>query len=262
MPKAKTSQRGAARAADAGTLRAEPSESPPKLARGAASKAARHQDILSAARDVFARLGYHRATVEDIVAAAGVARGTFYLYFEDKRAVFAELVDRFSARLSMAIQSIVVGDPALPVDKQIEGNVRGILAVALNDRPMTKILFTDTTGIDPAFDRRLAIFYDEVVQLLSESLRTGQMLGIVADGEPRVLAYLTVGALKELLCQLAPLGITGDSAEALTRQVFAFLSHGYLRVGTETPPSASSVSSAKQKRSGTRGAARAKPARH
>jgi hypothetical protein len=69
------------------------------------------------------------------------------------------------------------------------------------------------------------------VQLLTESLRDGQALGIVADGEPRVLAYLTLGALKELLYQAVTLGLAEESAEALTQQLYAFLSQGYLRTG-------------------------------
>ena len=51
-------------------------------------KPERRQQILTVARDVFARRGYHAAKIDDIVAAAGIARGTFYLYFEDKRAIF------------------------------------------------------------------------------------------------------------------------------------------------------------------------------
>ena len=94
---------------------------------------------------------------------------------------------------------------------------------------MTKILFTDAVGIDPEFERKLATFYDEVVQLLTETLRDGQALGIVAPGEPRVMAFMTIGALKELLYQAATLGLAQESAEALTHQIYAFISSGYLR---------------------------------
>ncbi|MDP9001704.1 MAG: TetR/AcrR family transcriptional regulator, partial [Myxococcota bacterium] len=62
-------------------------------------KPERRQQILNVARDVFARRGYHNAKIEDIVTAAGIARGTFYLYFEDKRSIFEEIVDRTIARL-------------------------------------------------------------------------------------------------------------------------------------------------------------------
>lgn len=192
----------------------------------------RRQQILNASRNVFAKRGYHQATIDDIVAEAGVARGTYYLYFEDKRAVFADLIDRFAARITMAIQRIATGDPSRSVEEQVRANIRAILGVCLGERAMTKILFTDASGVDPDFDRKLATFYDSVVQLLIESLRDGQALGIVGDGEPRVFAYLTIGALKELLYQAVTLGLAEESADALTQQMYAFLSQGYLRVSS------------------------------
>lgn len=201
-----------------------------RTTQSSAKKAERRQEILRAARDTFARRGYHQATIDDIVVEAGVARGTFYLYFEDKRAVFSDLIERFSERITAAIVRIVTDDPARPVTEQVHENIRAILSVCLAERAMTKILFTDAVGVDPAFDRRVANFYDSVMQLLTESLRDGQTLGIVADGEPRVFAYLTIGALKELLFQAVTLGLTEESAEALTQQMYTFLREGCLRV--------------------------------
>lgn len=203
--------------------------------RSSPSKAERRQHILTAARNVFAKRGYHQSTIDDIVAEAGVARGTFYLYFEDKRAVFSDLIDRFSAQIAMAIQRIETDDPSRSVAEQARENIRAIVGVALAERAMTKILFTDAVGIDSAFDRKLLTFYDSVVQLLTESLRDGQGLGIVADGEPRVLAYLTIGALKELLYQAVTLGLAEESADVLTQQLYTFLSEGYLRVAERAP---------------------------
>jgi AcrR family transcriptional regulator len=198
--------------------------------RGALPKKERRQQILIAARDAFAKRGYHQATIDDIVAEAGVARGTFYLYFEDKRAVFADLIDRFSAQLTMAIMRISTDESSRPVAEQVRENIRAILGVCLAERTMTKILFTDAVGIDSDFDRKISTFYDTVVQLLTESLKDGQALGIVSDGEPRVLAYLTIGALKEILYQAVTLGLAEESADALTQHMYSFLSQGYLRV--------------------------------
>jgi AcrR family transcriptional regulator len=202
----------------------------PKRKSNALPKLERRQQILAAARDVFARRGYHQTTIDDIVAVAGVARGTYYLYFEDKRAVFSDLIDRFAQRLSMTIVRIVTNDPTRSVEEQARENIRAILGVCLAERAMTKILFTDAAGIDPAFDRKLQNFYDTSVQLLTESLKEGQALGIVREGEPRVLAYLTIGALKELLYQAVTLGLSEESAHVLTQQMYTFLSEGYLRV--------------------------------
>jgi AcrR family transcriptional regulator len=183
---------------------------------------------------VFAKRGYHQATVDDIVAEAGVARGTFYLYFEDKRAVLADLIDRFSSRIHLAILHIDPADPSRTVAEQVAANIRAIIGMCLSERAMTKILFTDATGVDPDFDRKLFTFYDAMVQQLTESLREGQTLGIVADGEPRVFAYLGIGALKELLYQAVTLGLAEESADALTAHLFAFLCGGYLRVQVAT----------------------------
>jgi AcrR family transcriptional regulator len=218
--------------------------------RAVVPKSERRQQILDAARAVFKTRGYAQSTIDDIVAEAGVARGTFYLYFVDKRAVFAELVDRFAARLSSAIERIVTDDPARPVPVQVLANIRAILGVCLAERSMTKILFTDAVSIDPEFERKLGTFYDGVVMLLTESLRDGQALGIVRDGEPRVLAYLTIGALKELLYQAVTLGLAEESADILTQQMYSFLSRGYLLADPERPTNA---------RPGRRGGRRARP---
>ena len=57
-------------------------------ARGAATRA----KLLAAAEDVFTELGYHEASIVKITEAAGVAQGTFYLYFGSKQDVFEEVV--------------------------------------------------------------------------------------------------------------------------------------------------------------------------
>lgn len=60
----------------------------------------RRTQLLTAARSVFARKGYDDSTVAEIVGRAGVAQGTFYLYFPGKESLagaFAELVsERFA----------------------------------------------------------------------------------------------------------------------------------------------------------------------
>jgi AcrR family transcriptional regulator len=197
-------------------------------------KIERRAQILARARDVFAKRGYHAAKIEDIVAAAKVARGTFYLYFEDKRGVFAELVDRFLARLHLAILRIDPHDPSRSVGAQVRENIVRVLTLFLQDRAMTKILLTDAPGLDADFDRKLQAVYEEVLNLLAESFAEGQTLGIVASGDTRVFAYLTVGALKELLYQSVTRDKDDASAERLTSEVFSFLCRGCLRIPEPT----------------------------
>jgi AcrR family transcriptional regulator len=60
--------------------------------------------LLDAAEQVFGELGYHDASVVKIAELAGVAAGTFYLYFEEKKAVFDELVRDLNRRIRRAMK--------------------------------------------------------------------------------------------------------------------------------------------------------------
>ena len=205
------------------------------LAAVAKGKAERRQQILLQARDVFAKRGYHAAKIDDIVAAAGIARGTFYLYFEDKRAIFEEIVDRTIARLGLAILRVDPQDKGRSVADQIRENIRRLVAMLLEDRATTKILLSDALGVDPTFDRKLLSFYDELANLLETSLREGQALGVVKPGDARLLGYLTLGAMKELLFQIVLRGAEYEP-EVLVDEIFAFLNGGYLRAGAGAEP--------------------------
>jgi AcrR family transcriptional regulator len=191
-------------------------------------KAERRQQILRSARDVFAKHGYHAAKIDDIVAAAGVARGTFYLYFEDKRAIFEEIVDRTFARLGMSIVRVDTEHPTRSVGEQVRENVRSIVHALLEDPATTKILLSDAVGLDPAFDRKLLSFYEETGKLLESSLVDGQSRGIVAPGDARMFAIMTLGAMKELMYQVTMRGLDYPE-DRIVDELYGFLCAGYLR---------------------------------
>jgi AcrR family transcriptional regulator len=189
-------------------------------------KAERRLELLRAARDVFATKGYHDAKIDDIVAAAKVAKGTFYLYFPDKRSVFEELVDGLFGKLGAAILQV---DPVQDVEAQVKHNIRAIVAVLLDDPAVTQMLMSFAAGLDPAFAKKIRSFYDGVKQLLSASLAEGQRLGIVADGDTNLLATFTIGALKEIFLESAMAKRVRPREEIVTA-LFVFLERGYLRV--------------------------------
>lgn len=64
-----------------------------------ASRPSAQLRLLEAATQVFGQRGYHGARVSDIVGSAGLAQGTFYLYFKSKEAIFLRLVDDFLGEL-------------------------------------------------------------------------------------------------------------------------------------------------------------------
>ncbi len=74
------------------------------------SETQRRRQILSAARSVFDEKGYESATVSDIVRKAGVAQGTFYLYFDSKKDIVVELARKPMADMAIRLQRILNGD--------------------------------------------------------------------------------------------------------------------------------------------------------
>jgi AcrR family transcriptional regulator len=67
------------------------------------------QKLLDAAESIFGGMGFHEASVTQIVAAAGVGQGTFYLYFGQKRDIFIALVDHLAHSLRRSLNRATAG---------------------------------------------------------------------------------------------------------------------------------------------------------
>src|SRR5881227_3486389 len=63
--------------------------------------------LLGAAARVFARRGYHVATLEEVAAEAGFTKGAVYSNFESKEALFLALVDQEIAKRVREIGTVV-----------------------------------------------------------------------------------------------------------------------------------------------------------
>lgn len=184
---------------------------------------------MRAARRVFSTRGYHEAKVDDIAAQAGVAKGTFYLYFKDKRSIFVELLDALFDRISKAILRV---DVSQDVPEQVKHNIRAILAVLLDEPETTQLLLSHAGAVDKDFRENVRAFDDGVRSLLTASLLDGQALGIVAQGDAALYATFAIGALKEVLLTSATSASAVDR-EAIVRALYALLEHGFLRASPD-----------------------------
>jgi len=190
------------------------------------SKAERRRELLDAARDTFVEKGFQAATIDDIVAQAAVARGTFYLYFRDKRAVFEALVDAFLARIGRCVKSIDLSDPTPPV-AQLHANIRRIVVLALEEPTIVKLALYDATGLDPELDEKIQAFYEGLRSLIDESLEEGQALGMVRGGDRRVMVAIGLGGLKEVLVEAVSGRVEADP-DQITAEIMLFLAGGLL----------------------------------
>ncbi len=75
------------------------------------TRAARRDQIIAAALACFARAGYHATTMADVAAQAGVSKGTPYLYFESKEALFLALHHEWDCGLADRVNAAVAALP-------------------------------------------------------------------------------------------------------------------------------------------------------
>jgi AcrR family transcriptional regulator len=68
--------------------------------------------LLDAAKEIIAVKGLEKTTISDIVKKAGVAQGTFYLYFSSKNAVVPAIAEEYLENLFARIKEQAKGTPA------------------------------------------------------------------------------------------------------------------------------------------------------
>jgi AcrR family transcriptional regulator len=162
----------------------------------------RRAQVLRHAKRVFARKGYHRTNVADIILRARIARGTFYLYFRNKREIFEVLLDQALRELSERIRRIrMAPEEPTPTD-QLRANLARVLEFVLMERELTDIVLNHAVGFDRELDARILDFYDQIVAKIQRSLDLGVQMGLVRDCDTHTVAYSILGVVKEVVAQL------------------------------------------------------------
>jgi AcrR family transcriptional regulator len=200
-----------------------------RVARAERQREARRREVLAAASRLFAERGYHETSINDIIVEADIARGTFYLYFESKRAIFGELLDGFFATVAAAVRRIEVGEGAPAPLEQMQANVSRIFEVLAAERAMAKILIRGAVGIDEDFDRKISEFYGRVAALIRSGLHAGIEMGLVRPCDADLTAWCVLGSVKELCDRLFVAGDgPGDPGHA-ARELVEFNLRGVFR---------------------------------
>ncbi len=177
------------------------------------AKQERRRQILAAAKAVFADAGYHGASIHAIIERAQIARGTFYLYFASKAAVFDSILDQALADLRSRIHRIEVEDPAAaPPQVQLREQVVATLAYIVQDRPLATLLLSAGNTPDVEAAERIEQFYGEMRDLLKRALESGLEIGLLRKCHPELVSAALLGLIRGVIEQL------GRKENALKRE--------------------------------------------
>lgn len=84
------------------------------MARPAADPVQLRERILDAAEQLLGRFGYRKMTIEDLAAAAGIAKGSIYLHFSSKEEIALARIDRVIGELVVKLEEIAESDSPAP----------------------------------------------------------------------------------------------------------------------------------------------------
>jgi len=189
----------------------------------------RREQLIQAALKAFGKKGYHAAQVSDIIDEANVARGTFYLYFEGKREIFADVLTRIFDEIQALIRNIPY-DAFAAIPTQLLGNIRRVTNLLWNHPLYIKLVFSDAVGLDGEFDSQLRQFYEKILDYIRRGLRQGQAMGFVREGNIEVLALCLLGCMKEVFYQ-SILGKQLPLSEDVEREIYTFVVNSIVHPG-------------------------------
>src|SRR5215469_1612904 len=181
---------------------------------------ARRAQVLRHAKRIFARKGYHRTNVADIISRAGIARGTFYLYFENKRDLFEEILRQVVSELTARVLRLKVGPGEPDPVEQLRANLLRVVSYLLAERELTGILLHHSTGFDRELDEQIQAFYDRVAGLIQRSLDLGVQMKLVREADTRIMSYAILGGIKEVVAMASRSGEA--SVDSLVEEILNF----------------------------------------
>jgi AcrR family transcriptional regulator len=188
---------------------------------------ARKEQLLMAAQKVFARKGYHDAGVADIVKEAGVAHGTFYIYFQSKREAFEILIDQLAKEFYETFASFPLEEVKTKEDYDKTQRVlaRKAIKVITEHQDLAKIFFWESIGLDEDLNRKVIVMQDRFIELAVKNIHYGIAAGYIHEGiDPEGSASFLVGGLWNLAFRWA---FKGYSERTVVRQIDKILDTYY-----------------------------------
>jgi len=148
--------------------------------RRARRKEARPGEIVDAALRLFSERGFAATKLEDVAAAAGIGKGTIYLYFPTKEDLFRSVV-RQAVLPNLEAATALLADPDRPAADILRAMAQRFLELLDTDLTAIPKLMLAESGNFPA----LARFYAEEVVLKGMTLIRGVLARGIARGEFR-----------------------------------------------------------------------------
>jgi len=192
----------------------------------------RKREILEAAAKVFARRGFHQATMKEIAQEAGIAPGTIYLYFKNKKDLLVSLPRLVAEPVVDEISKLDEG--WFLSEEKLKSLVKRQLKRALEHIGLFRVLFSSLPAMDDEtqadYLRRSPLFLAGEIEA---QIRRGIELGLLRPVNPTIAARLFIGMFFSIVLaqeimpgrEIAPLDYDEVADEAVSIFLYGILAH-------------------------------------
>ena len=153
----------------------------------------RRQRIIANASELFAARGYHGTTIDEIVQATGIAKGTFYVYFSSKEELLVELMKQLVTDTLERIDAELERKGTRDYIARIETKGEELLQLYLEKSELLYMLIGETVG-NPRLQGQLSEIYQQLAETVERDLEAGREAGeIFPYPDMKTIAYALVG---------------------------------------------------------------------
>ncbi|MEV0368920.1 TetR/AcrR family transcriptional regulator [Streptomyces sp. NPDC050636] len=160
----------------------------------------REQQIIDAAIQVFAKRGYHAASVDEIAELAGISKPMVYLYLDSKEGLFIACLRREAGRLVAAFQA-AAGD-AHSLELRLRAGLDAFFTFVTEHRASWVVLHRQASELSPAIAAEVTQARRAVMEQVTDLVRVGIAESAAAtrphDEDADFVAHALVGAADTL----------------------------------------------------------------
>lgn len=190
-------------------------------------KTRRRDEIMAAAKKVFARNGFHATTIADIAKEAGLAYGSVYQYFDSKDDLFHVLMSAEGYALHTYV-AVAVAATGMRPDRgwaPLRAAVQATFEFFEADKATAKLLLRDAYALGERFENHLNSIYERFIDDIAEYMAAAQQRGKLISAPPRMVAY-TLAAMIGQLAHRRLITDDGVTAAEVADFVVEFIGNG------------------------------------
>lgn len=139
----------------------------------------RKEQILAAARQIFAQNGFRRTRIDQIAQNLNIGKGTIYRYFKDKKSLFLAVFEQGMAQLRQAFQTNV--EPIIDPKNKLSAAVRTYFGFFENNRDLIEIMMQVRSEFKEDYRCIFLALYSDYIVKIQENLRNGVKMRVFRE---------------------------------------------------------------------------------